>query len=221
MIQKNDFIEFDYTGKFVDDNELFDTTKESVAKENGLYNENNKKTFVPLIVCVGQRQVVQGLDDALIGKNVGEEFKVTVTPENGFGKKRSELMNLMSLNTFKKQDIRPFPGLQVNIDNQFGVVKTVSGGRIIVDFNHPLSGKDLLYEVKILKQITDIKQKIGLTLKSLFQLNGDVTYNKDDNTASIKLKLPQVADKDVIENLETKLKEKLKEIVGVEVTIHM
>jgi len=219
MIQKNDFIELDYTGRLTEDNEVFDTTKESIAKEKGIYNENNPKTFVPLIICVGQGQVVKGLDDALIGKKEGDEFKVTVTPETGFGKKKSELLNLMSLNTFKKQDIKPFPGLQVNIDEQFGIVKTVSGGRVIVDFNHPLSGQTLIYEVKILKKIDDVKKKIELTLNSLFQLKGNITYDKETNKAEIKLELPQIADVDGISNLENLLKEKIKEITGVEIEL--
>jgi len=57
------------------------------------------------------------------------------------------------LQEFRKRQVIPFPGMTVNIDNLIGVVRTVSGGRVIVDFNHPLAGRKLEYEVKIIEQV--------------------------------------------------------------------
>ena len=49
------------------------------------------------------------------------------------------------------QTLNPIPSLPVNIDNLNGIIRTVSGGRVIVDFNHPLSGRVLSYNVKVNK----------------------------------------------------------------------
>ncbi|EFK97351.1 peptidylprolyl isomerase FKBP-type, partial [sediment metagenome] len=48
-----------------------------------------------------------------------------------------------------KDSIRPMPGLPVNIDGMYGIIRTVAGGRVIVDFNHPLSGKEIVYNSKL------------------------------------------------------------------------
>ena len=48
------------------------------------------------------------------------------------------------MSAFKKENITTQPGLQITVDEAVGMVKTVSGGRVIVDFNHPLSGKDIV-----------------------------------------------------------------------------
>ena len=50
--------------------------------------------------------------------------------------------------------------MQLNIDGVVGTVKTVTGGRTLVDFNHPLSGRELVYEVQVKKVVTDTQQKV-------------------------------------------------------------
>ena len=69
--------------------------------------------------------------------------------------KNDALGNSLPFNAFKKQGIMPEPGMQVNVDNMTGIIKTAAGGRCLVDFNHPLSGKDLVYTIKVNKIIED------------------------------------------------------------------
>jgi FKBP-type peptidyl-prolyl cis-trans isomerase 2 len=61
---------------------------------------------------------------------------------------------------FHNDEIEPFVGLEVSIDDARGMVRAVSGGRIIVDFNHPLAGHKLHYDVNILRIITDDKEQV-------------------------------------------------------------
>ena len=63
MIQKNDFIEIEYTGKTKDEGIIFDTTDEKLAKEQGFLQEN--AAYGPVIICVGQNQVISGLDNGI------------------------------------------------------------------------------------------------------------------------------------------------------------
>ncbi|MCH7623074.1 MAG: FKBP-type peptidyl-prolyl cis-trans isomerase [Nitrospinae bacterium] len=125
-VKKGDFIEIDYVAKLKDENKIFDLTSEEIAKKENIYNE--KFTYKPLVLCVGERHVIKGLDSALIDKEVGKEFTLEVEPEDGFGKKDGKLIQLVSTGVFTKQKIRPFPGLQVQIDDMTGIIKTVSGG---------------------------------------------------------------------------------------------
>ena len=107
--------------------------------------------------------------------------------EDAFGRKDTKLIQLIPTSKFRQQNIQPFPGLQLNIDGMFGTVKTVSGGRCLVDFNHPLSGKDLVYEVKLTRIVHDSKEKLAALLKIyLHAENPEVEVSGD--TANITLK---------------------------------
>jgi peptidylprolyl isomerase len=94
------------------------------------------------------------------------------------------------------------PGMQINIDNTIGIVKTVSGGRTLVDFNHPLAGKDLFYKVKINKKITDDKEKLSSYIKlSLGIKDFNLEINENNAKIGLKIEIPKEA--------EEKLREKI------------
>ncbi|MFW6014344.1 MAG: FKBP-type peptidyl-prolyl cis-trans isomerase [Nanoarchaeota archaeon] len=210
MIKKNDFVEIEYTGKTSDEGIVFDTTNNETAKENGLNQQNTK--FGPKIVCVGESQVIPGLDKDLEGKEPGKEYSVQITPEEGFGKKSAKNIQLVPTKQFHKQNINPMPGLQVNIDNQMGIVKTVTGGRTMVDFNHPLASKELVYEYKINKVINDTKQKVDSYLQNSIGLPAETNFSEGKLNIEIKFELPEEAQK----KIEEKLKEVIQEIKEIE-----
>jgi len=169
-IKNEDFIEIDYTGRLTDGT-IFDTTIEQIAKENNMPTENAKLS--PAKVCVGERQLLSGLDDALVGKDVGQDFTVNLTPEQAFGKRDIKKMKIMPVSAFKEHNMQPQPGLQVDVDGQVGIITRVSGGRVIVNFNHPLAGKEVTYEVKILRKIDDDKEKLTSYLNNVLRIPED------------------------------------------------
>jgi len=204
MIKEKDFIELNYTGKLKEDNIIFDTTDEKTAKENDIYQENAE--YQPIVICVGQNQVIKGLDKALVGKETNKDYTIEVTQEEAYGKKDAKLIQLISTSKFLKEKIQPMPGLQVNIDGMMGIIKTVSGGRTLVDFNHPLAGKDLTYNIKINKVITDDGEKVN----SIISLNlgikdADVKVENKKATITTKQEIP----KELHEDLKKKIKELL------------
>ena len=74
------------------------------------------------------------------------------------------------------------PGLEIDVDGQKGIIRSASGGRVIVDFNHPLSSKDVTYEVDIKRKVTDQKEQteaiigmIGLPYEKLEVKDGTAT----------------------------------------------
>ncbi len=202
-IKKGDFVELDYTGKEKDSGLVFDTTIEDIAKKNNLYNRN--ASYKPIIVCVGEKQILAGLDKELEGKEVGKSYSFEIPPELGFGKKNAKLLRIIPAAVFKKQQIRPVPGLQVNVDGIIGTVKAVGGGRIIVDFNHPLSGKTLIYDVDIKRIITDKKDQVKAYLDLIGIKNADVALSNDG--AKIKLKTP------LPDEFKERLSKKLQDLV--------
>lgn len=196
-IKKGDFIELEYTGK-TEDGMIFDTTSESIAKKNGIHSQGAK--YGPAIVCVGDGHVVPGLDSEIEGKEVGTDYKISVSPEKGFGKKDAKLIQLISTGKFRKENIQPMPGLQVNIDGTYGIVKSVSGGRTLVDFNHPLSGQNLIYDIKIVKIVNDDREKIKAMIELRLGLKDiEVEFNEGKATIITKkdLKIPDEITKEI------------------------
>ncbi|MBN2459484.1 peptidylprolyl isomerase [Candidatus Woesearchaeota archaeon] len=199
MIKKGDFIELDYTGRLKDDKIVFDTTVEQVAKDNKILNPKYK--YAPVIVCIGEKHLVAGLDDALVGKNPGK-YTIEVKAEHAFGKKTAELLKLIPKRLFSKDEVQPFVGLEVNVDGSLGIVRSVSGGRVIVDFNHPLASKDLVYDVEVKRIVIDPLEKT----RALLELMAVPFDNIDivDNKAEVTLKTA-LPPKEIIKGLSESL----------------
>lgn len=211
-IKEHDFIEIEYTGKIKDENIVFDTTDEKIAKENNLEGHAG---YEPVIICIGEQQLLKGLDKNIEGKEIGKEYDVEIKPEDAFGNKNAKLIQLVPTNKFKQQNIQPMPGMQLNIDGMVGTIKTVSGGRTLVDFNHPLSGKELLYKIKINKKITDDKEKLTGYLKLSL---GTKDFEAEINNSNAKIKLKNEIPKEAEERLKKKIIEVIPNIKNVEFT---
>ena len=111
-MKKGDIIHIDYDAWIVEKNELFDTTKEALAKEKNIYNE--KLIYKPLPIIVSAGNVVKGLDDNLLSAEVGKEYSVELKPIDGFGERNPKLVELHSIREilrlpeFRKGDKEPF-----------------------------------------------------------------------------------------------------------------
>mgnify|MGYP001189829342 CR=1 FL=1 len=203
MVTKaGEVVEIKFVGK-LEDGMIFDLNDKEVAAKEGLKGHFHSKT----IICLGQGDVVAGLDESLVGKEVGKKLEVSVEAEKGFGKRNADLFHMIPLSKFKDHKINPMPGLQVNIDDNMGVVKSVSGGRVLVDFNHPLAGKTLKYEVTIVRVVEDLAEKIQGFLELMFHLHDAKVEAKEGNVV-VKHEVP----KEFAEMLEGKLKERYPEL---------
>ena len=212
-MKKGDFIELEYTGKVKDMDFIFDTTSEKVARENNIHEA--KASYGPVIICIGQSHVIKGLDEQLEGKELGKEYHIELRPEQGFGKKNAKLIQLVATSKFLKQKINPTPGLQVNIDGMMGMIRTVSGGRTLVDFNHPLAGRELIYDFKSNKIIKDCEEKLSALLKLELNLK-DAKVDIKDGNAAISLNIKQNLPKSVEEKLTEHIKKLIPSIKKIE-----
>jgi len=151
---KNDFIEIEFTGKA--NGEIFDTTNKQEAKKINLQAD-----VKPIIVSVGNQMLLKGFDELLEGKEIGKKYLIKLEPEKAFGKRNPQLIKTIPMKVFKEKNMNPVPGMTLQMDNYIVKILSVSGGRIIVDFNNPLAGKGVEYAFKILRKIDDIKEKIN------------------------------------------------------------
>lgn len=159
VVQKGDYIKLSYTGK-LENGTVFDTTDANVAKEFGVYNE--QASYGPETVVVGKGFVVSGLDEDLIGKDVGYHGTLTVPPEKGFGLRRIDQIETIPVKKFK-EPIRP--GVRVNVGGRTGTVENISGGRARINFNSPLAGETLTYDYTIESMIEGRDEKVAAILR--------------------------------------------------------
>jgi FKBP-type peptidyl-prolyl cis-trans isomerase 2 len=184
-MKEGDFIRIDFLGRVAGTGEIFDFTQESVAREKGLHNATH--TYGPAFVIVGAKFVIPGVEKQLLKMRPGEERRFSVPPEEGFGPRNPKLVKVFPIQAFLKEKINPVPGSFVDIEGMRGKVQTVSGGRVRVDFNHPLAGKKLNYWVKITEVIRDTREKVN-TLFSYYRIK--YTPRLDGSTLIIETEKP-------------------------------
>ncbi len=184
-MDEGSFILLDFVGKIKETGEIFDLTLESVAKENNIYNP--EFVYKPVPVIVGSHFIIKGIEEELKKMKVGEKKKITVGPENGFGDRSEKLIRLIPITEFRKQDIEPYPGMPINMNNLRGRVLSVSGGRVRVDFNHPLAGKELEYELEIKEEITKVDEKIKAIIELFVKTKEKIEVEVKEKIADIKI----------------------------------
>jgi FKBP-type peptidyl-prolyl cis-trans isomerase 2 len=182
MIKKGDFVKVEYTG-YLEDGTIFDTTKEEEAKKGKIYKQNVR--YGPILMIVGSGRMIPGLEKAVEGMEIGAEKSITLNPSEAFGQRDADLINVIPFSQFEREDINPVPGMVVTIDNKDGVVRSVGGGRVIVDFNHPLAGQTVKYTIKTIALLENISDKAKALVEDA-GVDGEVTVEND--TLTIKTK---------------------------------
>ena len=201
-IEKGNFVEIAYTGKLKEDGLVFDTTHADIAKEANIHDEQT--SYGPVIICVGERQIVEGVDDALVGREAGN-FERDIAPEKAFGRKDPSQIQMIPTQKFAQQKVKPFPGLQLNVDGRRGTVKIVTGGRILVDFNHPLAGKAVHYEISVKRIVHGTQEQVEAVLK-MFRLPGEVAIEEKKATITLPQALPEQASTPICETIKRLVK---------------
>jgi FKBP-type peptidyl-prolyl cis-trans isomerase SlyD len=205
-LQKNDFIEIEFTGKLKESGNPFDSNiPEELSKINPQHSPEQAKPFK---FSLGHDMFLQGIDNFLIGKEIEKfpaEFKIELNPENAFGKRNSKMVQLMPIKVFHQHNVRPVPGIPFNFDGRIGKVLAVSGGRVIVDFNNPLAGKEVIYDIKILRKIDDQDEKIKSLIEFLFKK--EIPFETKDKKVILKTEDSQM--KQYVGMLKDKFKEVL------------
>ena len=203
-LQDGDFVELDYTLRTTDDDEVIDTTHESVAEEAGIADEENRD-FTPRTIIVGDGHVFESVDESLRGSEVGDGDTVIITPEEGFGEYDPEEVRTVSAEKIPEDD--RYPGATVQIDRQQGHIETIIGGRARVNFNHPLAGEELEYDYEIAAVVDDREQQAEGILGMHLQEVPDLWIQTDEVEEEVTVE-PDEDDEDAEPTTETQTVEK-------------
>lgn len=106
----------------------------------------------PLAYLHGAGNIIPGLENALAGKKVGDTFKVSIAPAEGYGEKNDSLLQVVPREMFQGVEAIEV-GMQFHAQTDYGMqvitVAAVEGANITVDGNHPLAGQTLNFDVKV------------------------------------------------------------------------
>jgi FKBP-type peptidyl-prolyl cis-trans isomerase 2 len=106
----------------------------------------------PLVYVVGDREILPGLEEQLMGMKVGEKKHVTLTSDKGYGPVNPIKQQKVPLKDFRGSDLRV--GMTVTGRSKSGKplqakVLEIGDKDVLLDFNHPLAGKTLEFDVQI------------------------------------------------------------------------
>ena len=144
IAKKGDTVVVHYTGR-LEDGTVFDSTAE-------------KK---PLMVMLGRKEVIAGFEEALYDTVAGEHKTFTVPPEKGYGITKPELIETIKRSDLP-DDVDYIVGAQIEITNPddsvyYVMVIDQDEHSVTFDGNHPLAGKNLIFDVTVEKVIPEVK----------------------------------------------------------------
>jgi FKBP-type peptidyl-prolyl cis-trans isomerase 2 len=138
-VKKGDKIKVEYEGKL----------------ETGEVFDSSEKHGKPLEFEVGSGQLIKGFDEGVIGMEKGDEKEIKLAPDQAYGTKRDDLFAKLPRDQFP-EDKQPEKGMMLMLSSQDGrqipaTISEVSDKEVTVDMNHPLSGKTLIFKIKVVE----------------------------------------------------------------------
>ncbi|VUD68273.1 FKBP-type 16 kDa peptidyl-prolyl cis-trans isomerase [Thalassocella blandensis] len=121
--------------------------------EDGEVVDSNFETE-PATFTVGDGRLLPGFESTLYGLKAGDEKEITIPPERGFGHRNDNNIQTMRRHQFE-DSIELAEGLVVSFKDAAGaelpgVIMSFDDDEVTVDFNHPLSGKTIIFHVEII-----------------------------------------------------------------------
>lgn len=134
--KQGDCVKVHYRGS-LDSGEVFDTSQDRE----------------PLEFTIGEGRVIAGFEDAVVGMVAGEEKSVRIPSVEAYGERREDMVAVFNSGQFP-EDLAPAVGQILQLKREDGMliqvmVTDVTGDQVTLDANHPLAGKDLIFDLKL------------------------------------------------------------------------
>ncbi len=196
--EDGDFILVKITAK-TQKGKIFQVSSIEDAKKAGIYDEKKEHFYTPEFVIVGKPGFLnEGLTEIINSMNYFEKKSVRIPPTKAFGKRDPKKIERIGIAKFRKLNEGKNPEIRQDFtkkDGQRGVITNVIQGRVIIDYNHPLAGQSIDYNLEIIDKIEDFNEKIeyfmivkGIPKQSITDFK--VNYNIEDK--SIEFTIPKM-----------------------------
>jgi len=181
-MEEGTIVHIDYSLYNADNDKLLDTTLEEIAKENDFHQDGRE--YSPLVAVIGAGRMIEGFEESIAEAEAGKDVEIVIPAEKAYGERDSAKVETMSMNKLMRHVQDPNTlgiGAPVEIGGRTGILALVGSGRAKIDFNHPLAGRSLKYNYKIVKVIEERDEKVVALLESNTGHNGfEVEFSGDD-----------------------------------------
>lgn len=144
FVKRGDVVSVDYVGT-LEDGSVFDTNVEIEAVKGGLALRDS---YEPLSFTVGGGQMIAGFDNAVIGMKINETKTITLPPEQAYGQQDSSRVIAVPLSNIQSDGRNvTIGGFVYTPSGARGKISGINGTDALIDFNHPLAGKTLIFKI--------------------------------------------------------------------------
>jgi peptidylprolyl isomerase len=167
-VEEGDFILVKLTAR-TQKGTIFRVSSEEDAKKAGIFDEQKAKQgyYTPEFVIVGKPGFLnEGLTEVIKDMNFLEKKSVRIPPTKAFGKRDPQKIERIGIAKFRRLNEGKNPEIGKEFTKQSqgqvqrGTITNVVQGRVIVDYNHPLAGQSIDYNLEIIDKIEDFNEKI-------------------------------------------------------------
>jgi FKBP-type peptidyl-prolyl cis-trans isomerase 2 len=164
-VEEGDFVLLKMTAR-TQKGKVFRVSSEEDAKKAGIYEEEkaNKGHYTPEFVIIGKPGFLnEGLTETIKDMNYFQKKSVKIPPTKAFGKREPQKIERIGIAKFRKLNDGKNPEYGQDYTNkkgQRGVVTNILQGKVIIDYNHPLAGQSIDYNLEIIDKIEAFDDKI-------------------------------------------------------------
>lgn len=189
--EKGDFLIIDYVAKVKETGEVFDTTLEDVAKKERLYKEG--EIYEPKLIVIGEGWVLKALDESLPNLELNKPTPVEIPPDKAFGSRDPEKVRLVPLRRLLAKNITPAIGMRLEFEGKLAIVRTIGAGRVQLDYNPPLAGKTLVYDVTAQKKLETKREKLDALIHRRIPMVEASKFTLKTKKTTIEVEVPEEA----------------------------
>jgi peptidylprolyl isomerase len=190
-LQKGDFILIDYTAKVKETSEVFDTTNEETAKKEHLFKEG--EVYEPKLVVIGEGWMLKTLDESFATMEPGKAASVEISPDKAFGPRDPEKVRRVPLKQLTAKGVNPTIGMRIEHGGKNATIRAIGAGRVLLDFNPPLAGKTLVYDVTVQKKLETSEEKIGALIHRRIPVAEAAKFKLSLEEKTLTVEMPEEA----------------------------
>ena len=152
--KSGDKVRVHYTGR-LDDGNIFDTSEGFVEECKGEGCESNSRPSDPLDFVIGEGNLIPKFEEAVIGLEPGQRAEVKIAADDAYGQRADEMVAVIDRSEIP-EGITPEAGQHMEVVLQDGtplpvLVTEVTDTSVTLDANHPLAGRDLTFDIKLVE----------------------------------------------------------------------
>ena len=181
-MEEGDIIHVDYDLYNGETGDLIETTREATAQEHEMHDEN--RTYQPMVCVVGSGSSSQDLKKPFLRQRSTRTLTLNSHLLMRTVRKDATMIETISIDKLRRAVRDPnalYLGAPVNIGGRQGYLSFLAAGRARIDYNHPMAGKTLKYNFKIVKVVEGKEEKVAALLESnTGHSDFGVTFDGDD-----------------------------------------